>query len=102
MALRSKMQRSSDQASAIDDEMSENASAVKAEAAKIVSMIRDLGAEGMSDVKAALRDQLPDVNLEGTLNSMTERLAEELRAHPMRSLGVAALAGLALGVMLRR
>lgn len=102
MALRNKMPRSTDQAAAIADGLSENAAAVKAEAARIAAMIKDLGADGLSDVKAALRTKMPDVDMEDTWKTMNARLGEELRTHPMRTLGIAALAGLALGVMLRR
>lgn len=77
-------------------------SGVRQEADRLAQAIRGLGVDGMAEVKKLLGDRLPELDVKKGWNSVEERLSDELTAHPLRTVGVAALAGLALGLILRR
>lgn len=78
------------------------AEALRHEIEQIIATLRGLGADGLAELKAALGDRLPAIDPAETWQGVESRLAGELRSHPLRSLGIAALSGLALGLILRR
>ncbi|MFN0114746.1 MAG: hypothetical protein ACKVPY_08735 [Paracoccaceae bacterium] len=64
----------------------------------LVREIRAHGAEGLARLRAAAGGNWA----EGDWAALEARLEAEVREHPLGALGVAALAGLALGLLIRR
>jgi ElaB/YqjD/DUF883 family membrane-anchored ribosome-binding protein len=65
-----------------------------------VEDIRARGSEGLARLRAAAGEGASVAGEDWA--TLEARLAAEVRAHPIGAIGVAALAGLALGLLIRR
>jgi ElaB/YqjD/DUF883 family membrane-anchored ribosome-binding protein len=68
----------------------------------LVADIRARGAQGLDLLRKAAGEGAADLPLPNDWEAVEKRLAAEVQGHPLRALGVAALAGLALGLLIRR
>ena len=76
--------------------------AASADFEALVAEVRARGAEGLAQLRKAAGDSAIGAAVAEDWETLESRLIEEVRAHPLRALGVAALAGLALGLVIRR
>jgi|GEM_PF-5464509 len=77
---------------------------LKAELAALIAELRSSGAAGLSALgrEAQARAGEAAAELGGEWADLERRLIEETRANPLRTVGLAALAGLIVGLLIRR
>lgn len=78
---------------------------IRAEIAELGGMMRDYGSERLKGVQAAGAEHLGDetlAELQRQLAALETDVTRRVREQPMQSLGLAALAGLIVGLILRR
>lgn len=92
-------------------DLSAEVEALKAEVATLVSMLRKLGLDSAEAARTAARTKLAEgeagaekiaQEVRDEWQAVESRVLAETRANPWRSLGLAALGGLVLGLLIRR
>lgn len=77
---------------------------IRADIGTLAGMMQAFGSEKLKDAKN-LADGFPDealAELQRQLSGLEDELKGRVRTHPLQSLGLAALAGLIVGLFLRR
>ncbi|MCX7889159.1 MAG: hypothetical protein N2422_05435 [Rhodobacteraceae bacterium] len=96
--------RPADEAAKAEPDPAAELERLKAEVAALLAELRRAGAEGLGALGREARARAGEAaeGLGGEWADLERRLVEEVRANPLRALGLAALAGLIAGLLVRR
>ena len=84
----------------VADDLAKEVAALRKEMQEMASTISRIGRAGVAGARSVAEAKLGEGG--DALHELEDRLLMETRARPYRALGLAALGGLALGLLLRR